>query len=168
MGGCVQQVLRFIDLITDFFARLAAVLLGLIVVFSWVEVVSRYFFAAPTNLASSLAKHIVMAAVMSMLPWLSREGYHVAMSFIYEKAPAWLSKPIGISIAGLSSLICLLSAWIALGETMRQYHGGVQNMDVIEFPLWLVTSFMVYGFLFAGIHFARQALSGRVVQRSEV
>lgn len=164
----MRYILRLIDLVTDFFARLAAVMLGLIVIFSWVEVVSRYFFEAPTNLASSLAKHIVMAAVMSMLPWLSREGYHVAMSFIYEKAPERFSRPIGIVIAALSSAICFLSAWIAYGETVRQYEGGVQNMDVIEFPLWWVTSFMVYGFLFAGIHFAKQALTGRVVQRSEV
>jgi len=149
-------------------AKLAALILAFIVVSTWIEVVSRYFFNAPTNVSSSLSKHLVMAAVMAILPWLSREGYHVAMSFIYERAPRSLSKPIGIVITALCGLICLLSAWIAFGETKRQFDGNIQNIDVIEFPLWWVTSFMVYGFLFAAIHFARQALSGNIVQRSEV
>ena len=76
----MQAILKIIDIVTDLLAKFAAFLLGLIVVFSWIEVVSRYFFNAPTNLASSLARHLVMAAVMAMLPWLSREGYHVAMA----------------------------------------------------------------------------------------
>lgn len=164
----MQIIIRTIDKITDVIARFAAIMLAVIVVSTWIEVVSRYFFSAPTNVSSSLSKHMVMVAVMSMLPWLSREGYHVAMSFIYEKAPARFSRPIGIVITALCSLICLLSAWIAFGETRRQFDGNVQNIDVIEFPLWWVTSFMVYGFVFAAFHFARQAITGNIVQRGEV
>ncbi|MCC2096849.1 MAG: TRAP transporter small permease [Hyphomicrobiales bacterium] len=160
--------MKIVDTITDLLAKCAAVLLGLIVVFSWIEVVSRYFFHAPTNLASSLARHIVMAAVMAMLPYLSREGYHVAMSFIYEKAPKSLSKPIGIVITGLCSVICLFSGWIAWGEFYRLFQSNETSDGMIEFPLWYVSIFMVYGFIFAAIHFARQALSGNIVQRAEV
>ena len=57
---------------------------------------------------------------------------------------------------------------IAYGETYRQYAGDIKNIDVIEFPLWWVTSFMVYGFVFAAYQFARQAITGNIVQRSEV
>ncbi|MDP4594672.1 MAG: TRAP transporter small permease [Beijerinckiaceae bacterium] len=164
----MQKLDQVINVITDLLAKFAAVMLAVIVVSTWIEVVSRYFFHAPTNVSSSLAKHMVMVAVMSMLPWLSRDGYHVAMSFVYEKAPARYSKPIAIVITALCGLICLLSAWIAYGETYRQYAGDIKNIDVIEFPLWWVTAFMVYGFLFAAYHFARQAITGNVVQRSEV
>ena len=164
----MQIILRIIDSITDLLAKFAAVVLAVIVVSTWIEVVARYFFNAPTNVSSSLSKHMVMVAVMSMLPWLSREGYHVAMSFVYEKAPARLSKPIGLVITTLCSLICLLSAWIAYGEVKRQFIGKIQNIDVIEFPLWWVTSFMLYGFIFAAFHFARQVITGNIVQRGEV
>jgi C4-dicarboxylate transporter DctQ subunit len=167
-GGNVQAIWKIIDVVTDLLAKFAAFLLSLIVVFSWIEVVSRYFFNAPTNLASSLARHLVMAAVMAMLPWLSREGYHVAMSFIYEKAPKSLSKPIGIVITSLCSLICLFSGWIAWGEFYRLFQSNETSDGMIEFPLWYVSIFMVYGFVFAAIHFARQALSGNIVQRAEV
>lgn len=160
--------MQIIDVVTDVLARFAAFLLGVIVVFSWIEVVARYFFNAPTNLASSLARHMVMAAVMAMLPFLSREGYHVAMSFVYEKAPKRLSKPIGIVIAALCSLICLVSGWIAWGEFWRLFQSNETSDGMIEFPLWYVSIFMVYGFVFAAIHFARQALTGNIVQRAEV
>lgn len=168
LGDCVRIIDRTIDVITDILAKFAALVLAVIVVSTWIEVVARYFFNTPTNVSSSLSKHMVMVAVMAMLPWLSRDGYHVAMSFVYEKAPKRFSKPIAIFIAGSCSLICLLSAWISYGETYRQYLGQVKNIDVIEFPLWWVTAFLVYGFVFAAYHFARQAITGNVVQRSEV
>ena len=159
---------RLVDTITDIFARLSAVLLALIVAFFWAEVVTRYFFNAPLNFTASLTPHMLLIAVLSMLPWLSREGYHVAMSFVYDKAPPQFVKPITIAIAYISAGICGLSAWMSATEAWRQYINNVVAMEQIIFPLWWVTVFMVYGFVFAAIHFLRQAITGNVVQRSEV
>ncbi|MGE3245203.1 MAG: TRAP transporter small permease [Beijerinckiaceae bacterium] len=157
-----------VDAVTDLGARLAALLLALIVVFFWTEVVARYFFNAPLNFTASLSPHMTMVAVMTMLPWLSREGYHVAMSFVYEKAPERFARPIGIAIVLVSAAVCALSAWMSGAEAWRQYANNVVAMEQIIFPLWWVTIFMAYGFACAAFHFLRQAATGRIVQRSEV
>lgn len=164
----MRAICKFVDGMTNIGAMFAATALGLTVMCFWVEVVSRYFLNSPTNITSSLAKHVVMVSVMAMLPWLSREGYHVAMSFVYERAPKKLSQPIGIVITTLSAVICLMSAWMSYIETHRLYVGSITNDDVITFPLWWSASFMVYGFAGAAFQFARQAITGAIVQRGEV
>lgn len=164
----MHALMKLIDNITDLFARLSAVLLGSIVLFFWTEVVTRYFFDAPLNFTASLTPHMMLIAVMAILPWLSREGYHVAMSFVYDRAPERFAKPIAIAIAYVSAAVCALSAWMGAVETWRQYILNVVAMEQIIFPLWWVTIFMVYGFVFAAIHFLRQAITGNTVQRSEV
>ena len=164
----MRLLLRGLDFVTDAMAKLAALLLGVVVVLFWIEVGTRYLLVQPTNVSTSIPKYLVMVAIMSILPWLTREGHHVAMTFIYEHTPKRFSRMIGVVIAMLSSMVCLLSAWMGSTETYRHIVQSITTDDEVIFPMWWASIFVVYGFLGAALHFLRQALTGAVVQRSDV
>ncbi len=148
------------DLLTNAAAWIAAALLGLIVLFFWFEVVSRHFFDAPTSWAGPGSQYLLLVVVMLMLPWLSRDGAHVAMSFVFDHAPARFSRPIIRVIATLSALACLIACWFCSIEMIRQFAEDARSPDSFLFPMWRLTAMMVFGFALAAVHFLRQAVSG--------
>jgi len=163
----IRKIFQYLDKWTDWSARTAAALTGCIVVFFWFEVVARYFLNSPTNWTASLSLSMMLVSVMLMLPYLSREGHHVAMSFIYEHTPPRFSAGIALCTAGLSSIVCLAAAAICAEEALRQAIVGVRSTDSFMFPLWWLTSFLVYGLSSASLHSARQAFTGAIPRNSE-
>jgi C4-dicarboxylate transporter DctQ subunit len=155
-------MLRAIDGLTDLGAALSTALLGVIVGSFWIEVVSRYFFNAPTTWASSFSLYCVLASVMLMVPYLTREGVHVGMSLLYEVLPRRLVKPVARTLSLLSFLVCVASAWICGAETLRQINENVLTTDALFVPLWWISIFLVWGFAMSSLHFARQVVTGEV------
>ncbi|MGE3711612.1 MAG: TRAP transporter small permease [Hyphomicrobiaceae bacterium] len=158
----MQNLFKVIDWVTTIGASLAAVMLGVIVAAFWIEVVSRYFFNAPTSWAQSTALYLVLASVMLMLPYLTREGHHVGMSMVFEVMPPPVARAFAIVLSIFSVAVCGVAAWICGMETFRQFDENVLTPDTVAFPLWWVTGFMIYGFAMAALHFARQAALGVV------
>lgn len=163
----MNLVFKPIDLLTDLGAALATALLGILVGSLWYEVVARYFFNAPTEWAQSVALYCTLTSVMLMIPYLSREGQHVGMSLMFEALPPRIVKWFSSFLSLLSCIVCLAAALICLIELMRQYREGVLTTDNLFMPMWWLTSFLVYGFTMAGLHFARHAVTGFVPRGME-
>lgn len=157
---------RGVDAATDLAAGLSGAVLGVMILFYWIEVVSRYFFGAPTVL-TSLAPHMVLVAVMLMLPAVTRAGGHVAMSFLFEIVPPAAGRALAAGLALLSAAVCSFTAWLSLVETLRQLRRGVVSMDQLMFPLWWVSAFLIFGFTLSALHFLRHALRGAPVPNHE-
>jgi TRAP-type C4-dicarboxylate transport system permease small subunit len=153
---------KTIDWLTDLGATLATVSLGILVGSLWIEVVARYFFNAPTIWAQSASLYCVLASVMLMLPYITREGVHVGMSLIYEVLPGWLVRPVASGLSLLSFLVCVAATWICGVETLRQYDEHVLTTDALFLPKWWISAFLVWGFALSALQFARQTVSGEV------
>jgi TRAP-type C4-dicarboxylate transport system permease small subunit len=163
----VQVLFKPIDLLTDLGAGVATVLLGLLVGSLWFEVASRYFFDAPTVWAQSVSLYCSLTSVMLMIPYLSREGLHVGMSLMFEILPSNMARRFASFLSLLSSLVCFAAALICFIEAQRQFDEHVLTTDSLFMPMWWLTSFMVYGFAMAALHFARHALTGYVPHEME-
>ncbi len=151
-----------IDALTDFGATLATIALGILVCSLWFEVVARYFFLAPTIWAQSVSVYCALASVMLMLPYLSREGQHVGMSMLFEVLPETVVPWVASFLSLLSALVCAIAAAICLHELVREVHENVLTADNLFIPRWWLTAFMVYGFVFATLHFLRHTATGFV------
>jgi TRAP-type C4-dicarboxylate transport system permease small subunit len=163
----VRILFKIVDKITDLGAWLSALSLGIIVASFWIEVVGRYFFNAPTSWTASVSLYLLMTMVCLVLPWLTREGRHVTMTFVFEKASARAIAPLALAMSVTACAICLIAAYFASIETLRQFDSNVRSPDAMLFAMWRLTALMVYAFFFSALHFARHAMTGVVPRHWE-
>jgi len=154
-------VLRRLASIQDKLSRtgfiLAACILAFISVAYCYEVVSRYFFNAPTIWASPLVSYALCLTIFLALPDLARRGLQISID-LHE---AWASPGLIESLLRLTRLAagicCLAAAWITAQQTWSEYSLGVLTNTYMPIPKWWLFVFIPYGLLSAGIYFLRQA-----------
>lgn len=149
-----------IDALTNLGAWLSGLALAVIVSSFWIEVVSRYFFNAPTSWTATISLYLLLVMVMLMLPWLTREGRHVTMTLVFERTPARVAPQIARGMSALSCAICLAAAYFCSVETLRQYVSDVRSPDALMLPMWGLNAMLVYGFVLSAAHFVRHAWTG--------
>jgi C4-dicarboxylate transporter DctQ subunit len=154
-------VLRKLASIQDKLSRtgffLAACILAFISVAYCYEVVSRYFFNAPTIWASPLVSYALCLTIFLALPDLARRGLQISID-LHE---AWASRAVIEALLRLTRLAagicCLAAAWITAEQTWSEYSLGVWTNTYMPIPKWWLFVFIPYGLLSAGIYFLRQA-----------
>jgi TRAP-type C4-dicarboxylate transport system permease small subunit len=154
------------DKLSHFGFVLAACVLAIISLAYCYEVVSRYFFNAPTIWASPLVSYALCITIFLALPDLARRGLHISID-LHE---SWLSpKVIEVlkkSTNFVAAIFCLAAAWITAEQAWSEFMGGVMTNSYVAIPKWWVFIFIPYGFLNGGIYFLRQTF-GEVPHASE-
>jgi C4-dicarboxylate transporter DctQ subunit len=154
-------VLRGLAAIQDGLSRagfmLAAGILAFISVAYCYEVVSRYFFNAPTIWASPLVSYALCLTIFLALPDLARRGLHISID-LHE---AWASPAVIDALLRLTRLaagiFCLAGAWITAEQAWSEYSLGVLTNTYMPIPKWWLFVFIPYGLFSGGIYFLRQA-----------
>jgi TRAP-type C4-dicarboxylate transport system permease small subunit len=164
------MILRRLASIQDKISRtgfiLATCILAFISVAYCYEVVSRYFFNAPTIWASPLVSYALCLTIFLSLPDLARRGLQISIDLHEEWAsPAVIRALLRLTrlVAGIS---CLTAAWITGRQTWSEYALGVWTNTYMPIPKWWLFIFIPYGLLSAGFYFLRQA-SGEISHASE-
>ena len=157
----MRKTLRGLAAIQDGVSRagfsLAGCILGFISAAYCYEVVSRYFFNAPTIWASPLVSYALCLTIFLALPDLVRRGLQVSID-LHEAwaSPAQIAALLRLtrSVAGIA---CLAAAWITAAQAWSEYSLGVLTNTYVPIPKWWLFVFIPYGFLSGGIYFLRQA-----------
>ena len=136
---------------------LAACILAFISAAYCYEVVSRYFFNAPTIWASPLVSYGLCLTIFLALPDLARRGLQISID-LHESwaSPQTLEVLLRMTrlVAGIA---CLLGAWITGEQAWSEYLVGVYTNTYMPIPKWWLFVFIPYGLASAGIYFLRQA-----------
>lgn len=122
----------------------------------WYEVVSRYFFDAPTNWAYDFASYALCPMIFLSIPEMTRRGAHIVVSYLTDGLPLQIRRGLARVVSLTATLICLTGAWITGAETLRQYVRGVETISAIPINKWWISVFIPYGLLGSAIYFARQ------------
>lgn len=159
--GPVHLLCRAHDLLTHLSFQLAIACLGVIAVAFCYEVVARYAFNAPTVWANPLVSYLLCALIFLALPEMTRQGAHISINIMLEALPAGAQHALSqlIRLIGLGA--CLLGAWITGTETGAQIVGDIQTISYFPVPKWMVSVFIPYGLVSAGLYFLRQLLGDR-------
>lgn len=142
---------RAVDGIVWAGAILAALSIVAILVCYLVEVFMRYALNSPTAWASDFVTFFLCGATFLIMPRITAEGGHVAISLIAGKLPpvieAW-----GLR-AGLlvTSVICFYVGWLAADQVSYNYVRSIATLTVVPVPKWIVMAPIVYGFTFSGV-----------------
>ena len=156
----MSKMLRGLAAIQDGLSRagfiLAACILAFISAAYCYEVVSRYFFNAPTIWASPLVSYALCLTIFLALPDLARRGLQVSVD-LHE---AWASPAVIAALLRVTRLvagiICLAAAWITAQQAWTEYSAGVYTNTYVPIPKWWLFVFIPYGFLNGGLYFLRQ------------
>ena len=125
----MRQLFRFHDHVTTASAVLSVACVGVICFSYCYEVVSRYFFNAPTSWVAAVTVYLLLASVMLMAPHVTRLRGHVTITFVLERVGPGLSRRLHAACIALSAIVCLLSVWFTGTETVRQYEADTTMMD---------------------------------------
>ncbi|PAU72000.1 TRAP transporter small permease [Halomonas sp. XH26] len=153
-----HPIARLHDRITRFgFYLGGATLCGIVLCF-WIEVVARYFFNAPTLWSSSLVAYFLCIAVSLSIPELARTNGHIAITVLPERLSPSMRQRYDRVIALTSGSVCIVTAWIIVKETLRQFDGGTTTALGLDIPKYWVSSFICYAFINTALYFLRHAL----------
>ncbi len=159
---------RIQDRITAIGFGLAGVALATIVVAFCYEVVARYFFAAPTEWASSLVSYSLVAMIFLAFPELTRRVAHISINIVLDVlSPSRATLAMRL-IRMIAAAACLLAAWFSLNETLNQFNSDIWTSPPFALPKWLVSMFVPYGMLSSGIYFLRQIFGSNARPSSNV
>ena len=76
-----------------------------------VDVVGRYWFAAPVSGAFELTQLMLAALIFAALPLTTAAREHVEVDLLYELSPTWLKRLMRIAAALLSAVVLAVIAW---------------------------------------------------------
>ncbi len=148
------------DALTGASFAAAALCTGLIAVSFCFEVVSRYFFNAPTEWATPLVTYCLLAMIFLAVPELTRRAAHIAINLLLDRTRGTSARVLHAGIRIAAAAACLLAAWFSADATLGQFEQGVWTNPPLAVPKWAISAFIPYGMLSAGIYFLRQLVGG--------
>ena len=155
MGEAFRALARFHDGLTRAGFHLSKVCLGVIVFAYCYEVFARYFFGAPTWWSSEAVQYSLCIGCFLMMPHVTREKGHVAVTVILDTIGAAQSRVIYRFIYFVAFLACVAATWINLDENIRQVVKDVHLMKVKPIPKIYISAWITYGFASSAIYFLR-------------
>ena len=137
---------------------LAVVCLAVIIVAFCVEVFSRYVLNAPTTWANAVSSYLLCIMIFAALPEMTRSSAHVAITMLLDRLPAAPAQALRTALTWSGVVACLLAAWITGADVLAQWRGDIWTIQSYPVPKWLISAFLPYGFVSAGLYFLRHAL----------
>ncbi len=141
--------------------------LALIVMIYVYEVMMRYFFLAPTMWASDSVTFLLLLSVFLVMPWLTREGGHVAVTLVPDMLPEKAGRLLLRTGFLAGSVACFWSGWISLQENLALFERGTATLSTVRIPKWTLGAFITYGLVNSGIYFLVAGLRGPIVSATE-
>lgn len=137
------------------YAGAGAALAAITIAYSY-EVVARYGFNAPTTWASDYVSYFLCASVFLALPYVTRHGEHIAITYVVDHARAAGFRTALLRFINLCALgVCALATWMSIGENLRQMATGTMTLGANPIPQWWLSIFITYGFGSSALHFLR-------------
>lgn len=154
------------DLLTRFSFVLGTLCL-VVIVFSYsYETVARYFFSAPTSWSNEVVGYALCIGLFLVLPELTRTRGHIAITFVAEALPDAATRYLETTLNFISGVTCIAVAWFSIEENIRQISNEVMLVTTTPIPKILISVWMSYGFLSAGLYFFRALSSSSSLDKS--
>lgn len=135
---------RRLTAVTGGLGALMVATLLLIVVF---EVVSRYFFNAPTHWVTEISTYLVVGTVFLSLGLTYRRKEHIRIEFMVDLLPDARRAPIMRFAEWLGVFFVAVSSWQMLRYVLSEYTTDTRSWGLLSVPLWIPQSMVVVGLL---------------------
>ncbi len=109
------------DIISLVCARIAMIMVALIVIVMFYEVVSRYVFARPTLWANELSLWIASFVFLLAGQYAMQQRSHIRIYVIYDMMPRWIQKSSDILSLFLIWFFTFAMVWGGFDDAMRRF-----------------------------------------------
>lgn len=160
----IEKILRRLNGILGTLCGLGILAMGLILFY---EVVSRYFFNAPTIWASEVAVYIFMWTMFCGAAYTLQEGKHVHIDLLLERLPNPLRRVLRFLTSLAGTAYCALvthQGWGMVGKALKYNKHSPTPLHV---PLVIPLAALVIGFGLLTIQFAFMTLTAFRRETSE-
>lgn len=151
-----EKMLRWLNGFLGTLCGLGILTMGLILFY---EVVSRYFFNAPTIWASEVAVLIFMWAMFCGAAYTLQEGKHVHIDLLLEHLPMSVRRGLKLITSLAGTVFCALvtnQGWAMVGKAVKY---GKHSPTPLSFPMVVPLAAFVIGFALLTVQFAFLALT---------
>ncbi len=124
------------------------------------EVVSGYFFDAPTGWSAELVSYLLCVAVFAMMPYVTAQRGHVAVTVLLERFDGRTQNAVQRLIWLVGFATCAAMTAFAADEVSREILRNVQMIAANPIPKWYVSSWIIFGFALSALEFLRLAICG--------
>lgn len=153
-----KSVKRF-DRFLDFLAVISSVLILFMVVSVCFEVVSRYFFNAPTIWVVEVCSIILLFVPFFIGAWVLRRDGHVKMDLVLDQFSFRNQAIIKIVTSAIAALSCLILVLFGIKLTWHFYETSYYTNTILRLPKSPLTAVIPFGFLLIFIQCVRNFLS---------
>lgn len=159
----VSIVRRVHDGSTDAGFLVSTLSLAIMVVIYCAEVVGRYFLNHPLDWSNDVFSNLLCVTLFAMVPHATRSASHIEINIVPEFLPK-AGPPLKVLVNIVGFCVCMLTAWMSLGENMRQIAMGILTEQNHPVPVWWISIFITYGFASSALYFLRALIPGQALR----
>ena len=138
---------------------LLVALLGLLIVFSFAQIVLRNVFSIGVTWGDGLTRVVVLWLALLGALAASRDGRHIRMNAFAQWLPPGLQVVVGVGSDLFAAVVSAALAYFAF-EFVRQSH-SYGDVLLGQFPAWWFESIMPVAFALIAYRFLLHALGGK-------
>lgn len=145
--------IKIIDSVTKASFFVASLALALIVIIFCMEIIMRYFFAAPTSWGPDTVTFLFCASLMLAMPEVTRENSHIAVSIILDFSPHSFAQKFKLVLYAVSFCVVSYVFYVTMIEFVRLFEAGINTLGSFRVPKWIVFGFIPFGLGLSAIQF---------------
>jgi TRAP-type C4-dicarboxylate transport system permease small subunit len=107
------------------------------------QVFTRYFLSDPAGWTEEIARYLLVMVVFIGASMSVRKNNHIQVDFLYRLMPRWLGRTLSTLVDLVRVAFLGYATWLTWLLTQRI---GEQRMAIVELPMGIVFSAMLFGF----------------------
>jgi len=157
MRGRLRAVNAIIDGLITACGLLAAAIVAALAGCVALEVVMRYFFAAPTRWVIEFSEYALLWLAFLAGAWILRAEGHVRVEMLTEAlSPSW-QRRFHVATSWVGAGVCAVLFWVTTDYVLRIRESGEILFKSVPVEKWAIMAVMPPGLALLAIQFVRRA-----------
>jgi C4-dicarboxylate transporter DctQ subunit len=136
------------------------------VVIVFIDVLLRYFFGAPTNVADIISVYCMLFVTFVGAAWATKLGKHVSVDLLYSylspTAKLWTTAITNIVV----TITLIVISWKTIEWIIYTYKSGYTSSGTMGEPMWIPLACIPIGFVLWTLQYIVESLKGIDVLRN--
>jgi C4-dicarboxylate transporter DctQ subunit len=151
MIGQLRAVVERCNLALGMISGLGILAMGIILTY---EVVTRYFFNAPTIWVQETSTYLYMWTMLAAASYTLQEGKHVHVDLVIDRLPTRPKSVVEVVTGAVGAVFCAIVSIQAYQMIAATVRFGKVSATPLRVPLWIPQSALLMGFVLLTFQFA--------------
>ena len=150
-----RSILAWFDLLLNFFAFIAGILLLLVTILVSYTVVVRYIGLKPPVWVLQYVEYALLWTTFLGAGWLLREKGHIYIDTLTNRLPSGIRGVLDVIVNILGCVVCLVIVWFGTARTIDIINRGIVDVKGVSVPMYPIFVIIPVGGLLLLLQFIR-------------